>query len=107
MPFPVKASQIATRTTLAQVSARVFRGDKLSLRGTVSSDGKPIAGGRVRINLMDTNKSEILRVLGNARTDEDGIFVTAVSVPLDVELGTWEVVAEFAGNARYAPSHSE
>jgi len=107
VPFPVKASQIATRTTLAQVSARVFRGDKLSLRGTVSSDGKPIAGGRVRINLMDTNKSEILRVLGNARTDEDGIFVTAVSVPLDVELGTWEVVAEFAGNARYAPSHSE
>ncbi len=108
IPFAESRGQKDTRTTLEAVSARVFRGDKLSVQGVVVTEGgNPVVGGRVRINLVDPGRDAIVRVLGNTRTDEAGTFAASVTVPTEVELGTWEVIAEFVGNAQLAPSRSE
>ena len=107
VPFAADDKRKTTRTLLDRVSARVFRGDKVEMTGRVLEGEEPVVGGQVRINLMDPEKSEILDVLGHATTGPTGHFVASVTMPMNVQLGTWEVVAEFIGTAKHAPSHSE
>jgi len=105
--FPDDGQKISTRTTLEQVSALVYRGDKLAVRGYVLGEDGPVVGGSVRIALMAGNVEGIARVLGSVRTGVGGLFEVEVSIPADVSLGQWEVLAEFIGNQTHAPSHSD
>jgi hypothetical protein len=108
IPFAESAGRLPTRTSLEQVSAQVFRGEKLTVRGVVTeANGNVVANGRVRINLIDPVADQIVRVLGNVRTGATGGFLVSVGIPMEVETGTWEIVAEFTGDNRRASSRSD
>ena len=105
-PFPANDNKVATATSLSRASARVFRGDKLAVAGQVTAGGEPISGGEVRLELMEQGTDRILFVLGTATTAADGSFSAALTIPLGAAPGTFEAVAEYVGDARYAPSRS-
>jgi hypothetical protein len=105
--FLEEPDKVSSKTTLDQVSAQVFRGDKMQLIGEVESDGRAVSGGVVRILLMDSDRRSIIAELGTAKTLPNGRYSASIVVPRDVDLGTWEVVAEFIGDAVNAPSHSD
>ena len=108
VPSAVGENQVETRTELDAIDARVYRGEKIAVRGRVSDiDGNAIAAGRVRINLMDLERQTIVRVLGNTETDNDGRFRHAVPMPMDIDLGAWEIVAEYIGDRDHGPSASD
>jgi len=93
---------------LEEVSPRVFRGDKLALKGRVKMGPEPVVMGRVRVVLTAPggDGEAVVRVLGYATTGPDGRFDAKVTVPPEMGLGNWEVIAEFVGDARRSPSHS-
>ena len=98
---------VPTRLVIEHVSARVFRGDKLRVRGRVEGEDGPVSGGEVRVDLMDRVRKRLIRVLGHVRTDPGGTFDVRLPIPLELDLGTWEVVAIYAGDARRASAVSD
>lgn len=102
----VDTNKRPTTTSVDHISARVYRGDKLVVRGVVESDGDVVEDGRVRIHLMDRDQRRIIRVLGTASVASDGTFRAAVPMPMDIDLGTWEIIAEYGGDSEHASSHS-
>jgi transglutaminase-like putative cysteine protease len=107
VPFEMSEGQVASNTRLDEVSGHVYRGKKLHVSGAVNAGVMPLSGAMVRINLMDRDGAAIRRVLGTVQTDQEGVFRASLTVPLSVDPGIWEVMAEFVGNDVFAPSRSQ
>ncbi len=82
---------------LDAMSSRVFRGEKLRVRGRVQTATGPVVGGVVRIGFINADHTVILQVLGTVLTDAEGQFDTALTVPFSMPVGAWEIAAEFQG----------
>jgi len=107
LPYEESRSKRPTQIQLNSVSSRVFRGGKLTLAGRVQSQGVGIDGGLVRVGVINADGSVILHVLGTVRTDSDGLFDAVLTVPLSIPVGSWDIVAEYQGDAVHAPARSQ
>ena len=83
----------------------VFRGESLTLSGTATSGGKPLAGLPVDLYLARAGgEGANARVVGRAVTDADGHFQAVVQVPADLALGEHEAFASTPGDGKHAPA---
>ncbi len=111
--LPVRAAhQLATRTEILGLSASAFRGESLAISGRVSSEGPlppgtdPRPSGTVTLRLLDPSREDVVKLLGEVATGPDGRFQLEVRLPMDVRPGTVEIVADYGGSDRFAPSRS-
>lgn len=107
IPFEMSEGQASSQTRLDEVSGHVYRGKKLHVSGAVNAGVRPLSGAMVRINLMDRDGTAIRRVLGTVQTGQKGVFRASLTIPLSVDPGIWEIMAEFVGNDVFAPSRSQ
>ena len=89
----------ASELTLdVEQGSRLFRGNPLSIAGKVVADGDPCGYARVDVSLDDgTGK---LRRIGSLASDEDGRYSGQVVIPLDTDVGEYDVVVSTPGDAR-------
>lgn len=97
----------ATHIDLQPVASRLYRGDPLRVVGHIASESGPVAGASVRLSLIDPATNAIAHVLATVRTDPRGAFSAAVVIPADADLGAWELVVEYEGDAIRAPCTSD
>ena len=99
--------QVLTRTTLRLKESVIFRGDKVSLRGSVLTTAtKPApVSGAVQLLLTSHDGTPIAQ-LGVVPLRSDGSFETVLPVPEGQAPGQYQLVAEYLGEGRFAPSAS-
>ena len=85
--------------------ARVQRGSPLRVEGSVGTDLGPCPFVRVNVLLLDPKTSRRLEV-GALSSDDDGRFQGSVVVPLEVQVGDYELVVATPGDARCGPGTS-
>ena len=71
----------------------------------VDGGGRPVRDGTVQVLLLRDGRAVAL--LGTALLAGDGGYVADVRIPEAQPLGTYDLVAEFLGNAQMAPSTSD
>jgi hypothetical protein len=104
---PPEDPRETTHIDLQPVASRLYRGDPLRVVGHVAAESGPVAGAPVRISLIDPATNAIAHVLATTRTDPRGAFSAAVLIPTDADLGAWELVVEYEGDATRAPCTSD
>jgi hypothetical protein len=85
--------------------ARVLRGSPMRVEGRVTTDLGPCAFVRVNVLLRDPRTSR-RHEIGAVSTDEDGRFVGSVVVPLEIQVGDYDVMVATPGDARCGPGTS-
>lgn len=85
---------------LASSSGR--RGSAIQVSGHVQAAGEPCTFSRVDVSLRDTTGSETW--LGAFPTDGSGNLDGRVTVPFDIDVGDYKVVARTPGTGRCGPS---
>ncbi|MDF3066719.1 MAG: hypothetical protein K0R38_2320 [Polyangiaceae bacterium] len=85
---------------LLQVSS--VRGGVVQLKGTVEAAGEPCLFSRVDVSLRDGAGVETW--LGAFPTDESGVLEGRVTVPFDIDVGDYQVVARTPGTGRCGSS---
>lgn len=98
-------SRPTARLSVAVGLAELLRGNALPISGRVDADGEACQYARVDIALR--NKNGRLMSIGALPADRDGHFDGAVTVPLDVEIGQYDVVVSTPGDARCGPGQGE
>ncbi len=108
--LPIPRARVApnlkpTRTELKVGESFVFRGEELVVSGQVKAvSGEPVGEGTVQILLVDAQTLEAIAMLGTASLDEAGRYSARVGVPQGQPPGSYEILAEFIGNAVFAGS---
>lgn len=103
----VRNGAVATRTELGIDDSLVYRGEPVSVSGSVvDRGGRPVKGGDVQILLLDAGSGKALGLLRMTRVDQAGHFQTTITFPQDQRPGGYELVAEYLGTATRAPSRS-
>ncbi len=108
MPGParqVAPDAVATRTTLAIDQSLVFRGDTLMASGAVVANGRAVTSGMVKLLLISPDGQVAL--LETAEIAPDGTYRQRLRVPPTQAPSGYEIIAEFTGDAKLAPSRSE
>ncbi|MCA9517905.1 MAG: hypothetical protein KC635_23355, partial [Myxococcales bacterium] len=107
IPRPAAApTKTPTFTSMAFDEAFAFRGASLRVTGrVVDGGGRPVRDGTVQVLLLRDGRAVAL--LGTALLAGDGGYVADVRIPEAQPLGTYDLVAEFLGNAQMAPSTSD
>ena len=94
-----------TTSTLAQPQHKFYRpsvrfdkefympGEKVTIYGTITFDGKPVEGAKVIINIEDLGISGL-----ETTTDSNGNWTVSFQVPKDQKLGTYPVNIEITHN---------
>lgn len=85
---------------LAQASSA--RGKSLQISGRVEADGEPCTFSRVDVSLRDSAGVETW--LGAFPTDDRGKLEGTVTVPLDIDVGDYQVIARTPGTGRCGSS---
>ncbi len=85
---------------LAQLTSA--RGGVVELKGRVEAGGEPCLFSRVDVSLRDGAGVETW--LGALPTDEDGTLEGRVTVPFDIDVGDYQVVARTPGTGRCGSS---
>jgi hypothetical protein len=88
--------------TLGTAASEVRRGEPLEVHGLASAAGQPCAFGRVDILLQSDGREQVF--LGALATDARGAFAGAVTVPLNVQVGDYSVIASTPGIGHCSPS---
>lgn len=99
------AATIPATMTVVSSDARVLRGSPMRVEGKVSTDLGPCAFVRVNVLLRDPRTSRRFEI-GAVSTDEDGRFLGSVVVPLEIQVGDYDVVVATPGDARCGPGTS-
>jgi len=86
-------------------SKEIRRGAPLSVSGRVDADGEACQYARVDVALRSNDGK--LTAIGAVPADENGRFNGAVTVPLELDVGDYEVVASTPGDSRCGPGVSE
>jgi len=79
------------------------RGAPLRITGTVEAGGEPCLFSRVDVSLRDAAGVETW--LGAFPTDENGKLEGRVTVPFDIDVGDYKVIARTPGTGRCGASH--
>jgi transglutaminase-like putative cysteine protease len=86
-------------------ASEIKRGTPLAVTGRVDADGEACQYARVDIALRSNDGK--LVAIGAVPADENGRFNGAVTVPLELDVGDYEVVASTPGDSRCGPGVSE
>lgn len=85
----------------------VYVGETLRVRGSLAAPGKDgLARLPIEVWLVDSRKPTKGTQIGTALTDDRGAFDATVHVPLEANLGLYDLVVRFPGNASLGPSFS-
>ena len=93
------------RFELGVSASEIRRGTPLAVTGRVDADGEACQYARVDIALR-TGDGKLVAI-GAVPADEKGRFNGAVTVPLELDVGDYEVVASTPGDSRCGPGVSE
>lgn len=109
LPDNVLENKDPTAITVDAVAvAEAYRGESLSVSGNLSTDGAGLASQRVDIYLAPAYSGGNDAVLvGHTVTDDNGDYTADIELPVDLELGEWEIYAATGGNKKYAPAVSD
>jgi hypothetical protein len=88
--------------SLAIGAASTSRGASLTISGSVEAAGEPCAHARVDVSLRDGTGAETW--LGAFPTDESGRIDGRITVPFDIEVGDYKVIARTPGTGRCGSS---
>lgn len=96
-----------TTVRLRRPEAMVYVGETLRVRGSLAAPGKDgLARLPIEVWLVDSRKPTKGTQIGTALTDDRGAFDATVHVPLEANLGLYDLVVRFPGNASLGPSFS-
>jgi len=90
---------------LSVSASEIRRGTPLAVTGRVDADGEACQYARVDIALRSSDGK--LVAIGAVPADENGRFNGAVTVPLELDVGDYEIVASTPGDSRCGPGVSE
>ena len=93
------------RFELRVSASEIRRGAPLAVSGRVDADGEACQYARVDLSLRASDGK--LMAIGAVPADENGNFNGAVTVPLEIDVGDYEVVASTPGDSRCGPGVSE
>lgn len=98
---------VPTKTTLEASDTLVFRGDRVLVRGSVSTTrGGVVPAGTVQVLLARGPDKVAVALLGTASID-NGRFAVEVLIPARQSPGQYEIIAEYLGDGVHAPSVGE
>lgn len=100
----------ATTLTIFKASSNIFRGDRMSVEGQLTlSGGGPIADQPVEAFLVPVGRHtpDAFRLVGEGRTNQNGVVALEVSIPNDVALGRWSLYLYYRGDGKHSASHSQ
>jgi len=97
-----------TRLTVDYVDENAFRGETMTVRGRLVSEGKGLGGQRIDIYLAPDGRSgnEAL-FIDRTVTEPSGEFTVFAQVPAQLDLQGYEVFASTPGDSRFAPALSD
>lgn len=103
-PSPALGSDDRPRATveLTLSSVTTARGGEVQLKGTVVAGGEPCVFSRVDVSLRDGAGAETW--LGAFPTDQRGALEGRVTVPFDIDVGDYQVLARTPGTGRCGSS---
>jgi hypothetical protein len=90
--------------TLDDLDRELFRGKPLHLRGSVRLEAEPCPGVRVDVVLSARGQAE--RRVGSLATDDRGAFDGAVTLPVDLSVGDYELFVATPGGGRCGAGRS-
>jgi transglutaminase-like putative cysteine protease len=97
-----------TRLEVSYVDANAFRGETMTVRGRLVSDGKGLGGQRVDIYLAPDGRSgNEAHFIDRTVTEPNGEFTVFAQVPAELALQGYEVFASTPGDSRFAPALSD
>jgi len=93
-----------TRLTIRADGASVYRGEQLTVRGRLTSEGEPVAGREVVIlfGASGETEAEQMQRVGSAQTGQDGRYAVEVQIPKESKIGRWQLQARFGGTEALA-----
>jgi hypothetical protein len=97
--------RVRARFELAVSGKEIRRGAALALSGRVDADGEACQYARVDVALRSNDGK--LTAIGAVPADDNGRFDGAVTVPLELDVGDYEVVVSTPGDSRCGPGVSE
>jgi hypothetical protein len=97
------------RTTLAidAVAPSAFRGERVTVSGKARAGAGAGDGLPVQIYLAPRGERDRARLVGETIAAADGTFLLTVELPIDLEVGSHEVYAHTAGDAKRTPALSD
>lgn len=97
-----------TRLEVNYVDDNAFRGETMTVRGRLVSDGKGLGGQRVDIYLAPDGRSgNEAHFIDRTVTEPNGEFTVFAQVPAELDLQGYEVFASTPGDSRFAPALSD
>ncbi len=97
-----------TRLSVDYVDANAFRGETMTVRGRLVSEGKGLGGQRIDIYLAPDGRSGNEAVfIDRTVTEPSGEFTVFAQVPAQLGLQGYEVFASTPGDSRFAPALSD
>jgi transglutaminase-like putative cysteine protease len=97
-----------TRLEVSYVDPNAFRGETMTVRGRLTSEGKGLGGQRVDLYLAPAGrKGNEAHFIDRTVTDPDGEFTVFAQVPGELELQGYEVFASTPGDSRFSPALSD
>lgn len=99
---PVEDERPPASVSLQVSAGSTSRGASLSISGSVEAAGEPCAHARVDVSLRDGAGAETW--LGAFPTDERGRVDGRITVPFDIEVGDYKVIARTPGTGRCGSS---
>jgi len=97
-----------TRLTVDYVDANAFRGETMTVRGRLVSEGKGLGGQRIDIYLAPDGRSgNEAHFVDRTVTEPSGEFTVFAQVPGQLDLQGYEVFASTPGDSRFAPALSD
>ncbi|WP_157065523.1 transglutaminase domain-containing protein [Thermococcus celericrescens] len=94
-----------TRTRITDYPAEILKNQPFWVNGTVTDENGGPVDGPVYVTLNESKESPGV-VVGRG-TSVNGRFSVECSVPPDLPLGNYQIVAHFEGNDYYLPSNSD
>ncbi len=95
----------ASLTLELRTTSSVFRGNPVTLHGRVEADGAPCAHARVDVALSLPNRRA--RPIGSLSADAKGVYSGQVVIPLDADVGEYDIVVSTPGDARCGPGTAQ
>ena len=99
--------RLPTSLRLTRPDAMVYVGETLRVRGTLqAAGGGRLKGLPIEVWLVDSSKPTEGAQIGTAISGADGAFDATVHVPLEANLGVYDLVVRFPGNGALGPTFS-
>jgi hypothetical protein len=100
LPLSVLVSSATINVTVQTDKSTYTLGELVSIAGNVTSDGSPVAGVYVGIEVDKPDGSPIF--VDQVQTDSNGSFLTNFTLPTDAPVGRYNVTATYGGSQAFS-----